>query len=142
MGTDYEKGTVAEVLSPEIIQPVVVVDVYTLQAGSDKVKAQLDFFDRVDDVYSASFGETIVAIDSSADAQDNTRVDSAHFRVLFSNPSAASLPSGPYFLQGSNIHQAWRIYRDDLDAFIFGVVPQDVLKPQTCVIIDNQNTGC
>lgn len=40
------------------------------------------------------------------------------------------LPSGPYFLSGPNLHQAWRLYPDDLDAFTFGLLPDDLHDPQ------------
>lgn len=41
----------------------------------------------------------------------------------------AELPSGPYFLQGPNLHQAWRLYDDELGAFTFGAVPKNVTDP-------------
>jgi hypothetical protein len=126
---------VIEVFSPDDIRPIVLIDDYLLRAGQDKVASQLDFFGLVDDVYSKDFAETIVVVDTGADLLETTTAASVYSSVLHSraNSSIPSLPSGPYFLRGSNIHQAWRLYRDELDAFIFGVVPQDVLKPQTCV---------
>lgn len=36
------------------------------------------------------------------------------------------LPSGPYFLHGPNLYQAWRLYDDFLDAFTFGVIPNSI----------------
>lgn len=106
-----------------------------LRNGQDSLVSQLSYFELVDDVYSKDFAETIVVVDTDTDTLNTdptARINSSllHYRH---DSSAASLPSGPYFLQGSEIHQAWRVYRDELDAFIFGVVPQDVLKPQTCV---------
>jgi hypothetical protein len=46
------------------------------------------------------------------------------------------LPSGPYFLYGPNLYQAWRLYEDDLDSFTMGVIPEDIDSPDTWV----QNT--
>ena len=40
------------------------------------------------------------------------------------------LPSGPYFLSGQNLHQAWRLYPDDLEAFTFGLIPDNPFDPQ------------
>ena len=39
------------------------------------------------------------------------------------------LPPGPYFLQSQNIHQAWRLYPDELDAFVMSVVPDSATYP-------------
>lgn len=33
------------------------------------------------------------------------------------------LPSGPYFIQDGVIHEAWRLYSDELDEFEITVVP-------------------
>ena len=44
--------------------------------------------------------------------------------------SADLLPSGPYFLQGKNIHQAWRLYDDSLGAFIQTVIPDNAMNPK------------
>ncbi|KAG8408187.1 hypothetical protein J3459_018105 [Metarhizium acridum] len=40
--------------------------------------------------------------------------------------SVSDLPAGPYILHGPNVHQAWKIYNDTLDAFAFGVYPERV----------------
>lgn len=45
------------------------------------------------------------------------------------------LPSGPYFLCGSYLHQVWRIYSDYLDAFVITVIPKnpmDITKYVFC----------
>lgn len=42
----------------------------------------------------------------------------------------SQLPSGPYFLSGQNLHQAWRLYPDDLEAFTFGLMPDDPFDPR------------
>lgn len=41
-------------------------------------------------------------------------------------PGFRDLPSGPYFLHGPNLYQAWRLYDDVLDAFTFGVIPNSI----------------
>lgn len=124
-----------ETFSPEKIRPIVLIEDNLLRGGQARVATQLDFFERVDDVYSKDFAETIVLVDTGASVSETSTAALDNSSVLHSAPNStvSSLPSGPYFLQGSNIHQAWRLYRDELDAFIFGVVPQDVLKPQSCV---------
>lgn len=63
---------------------------------------------------------------------------SLNFTTVYTS-SAVGLPPGPYFLHGPNLHQAWRLYQDYLDAFIFGVVPENALKPERLTLIDWQN---
>lgn len=41
------------------------------------------------------------------------------------------LPSGPYFLSGPNLHRAYRLYPDTQDAFVYGMIPNDVYNPTT-----------
>ena len=45
--------------------------------------------------------------------------DDTHTRAR----AVSDLPAGPYILHGPNLHQAWKIYLDTLDAFAFGVYP-------------------
>lgn len=58
---------------------------------------------------------------------------SLNFTAVYTS-SVNQLPPGPYFLHDSNIHQAWRLYQDVLDAFIFGVVPENALQPERFVL--------
>lgn len=127
-------------VSTDEIRPIVLIAENLFHSGPEKIASQLDYFGRVDDIYSQAFAETIVVAHTGADEVEigTTPFNSSgvvstilHSRV---NSSNTPLPSGPYFLQGSNIHQAWRLYTDELDAFIFGVVPQDVLEPQMYVV--------
>lgn len=47
-------------------------------------------------------------------------------RILWIEDSTiVDLPEGPYFLQGKNLHQAWRLYSDEFSSFTAGVVPND-----------------
>jgi hypothetical protein len=41
------------------------------------------------------------------------------------------LPEGPYFLVGDSIHQAWKLYADELDSFSVAVIPQYTDTAQT-----------
>jgi hypothetical protein len=57
---------------------------------------------------------------------------SKHFENVFvswAESQTAAIPSGPYLLLGNDLHQAWRLYTDDLDAFIVSVVPDRVSAP-------------
>ncbi|TAQ90720.1 hypothetical protein B7494_g1006 [Chlorociboria aeruginascens] len=131
-------GTITGFLSTDEIRPIVLIGLNLFHSGQEKIASQLDYFDCVDDVYSKAFAETIVVAHTSADEVEIGTATPLNYSGLLStilysrlDSSITSLPSGPYFLRGSNIHQAWRLYPDELDAFNYGVVPQDVLKPQT-----------
>jgi hypothetical protein len=131
---------VTTTLSPEEVRPIALVGANLFRSGPENVVRQLDSFDRIDDVFSKAFADTIVLAHSGASGPDTDAATSLNHSGLSStvmhstlSSSATSLPPGPYFLCGSNIHQAWRLYPDDLDAFVFGVVPQNVLDPQTLV---------
>jgi hypothetical protein len=90
----------------------------------------------VDDVYAPPFADTLVLqLDSSLDAQRELGQfrDSGCFEAVYHiapNSPPNVLPTGPYFLTQGNIHQAYRLYEDELDSFIFGVIPEDVLNPK------------
>ena len=99
----------------------------------------LQHFAEIDDVYSAEFHDSLVIqvppgvnTDVERLKSDITRFTDVEFGSLFSSraeSTALLLPSGPYFLQGRNIHQAWRLYSDHLDAFMQTTVPDDATKP-------------
>jgi len=46
----------------------------------------------------------------------------------------SELPSGPYFLYGPNLYQAWRLYDDEFGAFTSGVIPDDLNQPDEYVV--------
>ena len=54
------------------------------------------------------------------------------FKHVFSveNGTDSLIPSGPYFLYNSKIYQAWRLYEDDLDAFVVPIIPNHVKSPK------------
>jgi hypothetical protein len=117
-------------------------------ANVEAVLSSFAQFADVDDVFSGAFKGTIVvqsmvqANDQAEDRADHQADLGAQLRssnmfqsVYFSTVTFEYniLPSGPYFLRGWNIHQAWRLYPDELDAFIFAVIPEDVRNPQRYV---------
>jgi hypothetical protein len=93
-------------------------------------------FAQVDDVYSPSFSRTAVIRSSSERGFMEVLKKfeaSGHFSaVYYVSPSSSQdcLPAGPYFLCDGGIHQAYRLFEDTLDSFIFGVIPDDVLNPK------------
>ncbi|KAK2603985.1 MutS protein msh4 [Conoideocrella luteorostrata] len=109
--------------------PVVVLSSGDTLPSFEKVFALFDRFASVDDVYSHSFASTVVLQSKGllARMKDSGRFSAVYHTAPSSPPNA--LPSGPYFLFQGNIHQAYRLYEDDLDSFIFGVIPENVLNP-------------
>ncbi len=43
--------------------------------------------------------------------------------ILQKVDDVSTLPEGPYFVQGKELHQAWRMYTDELDAFTSAISP-------------------
>ncbi|EWG45026.1 hypothetical protein FVEG_15782 [Fusarium verticillioides 7600] len=93
-------------------------------------------FAQVDDVYSPSFSRTAVIRSSSERGVMEVFKKfeaSGHFSAVYHVPLSSSyayLPPGPYFLCDGGIYQAYRLYEDTLDSFIFGVIPDDILNPK------------
>ncbi|KAI8628594.1 putative amidase [Xylariaceae sp. FL1651] len=115
--------------------PVVVIPIGDAVSTVKQALALIDGFASVDDVFSASFAKTIVLQTAKDISVDEIL---AHFRSCHNfstvyhrveSVGVLKLPPGPYFLNQGSIHQAYRLYEDSLDSFIFSVVPEDVLNP-------------
>ena len=104
----------------------------------------LQLLDSYDDVFNPDFGAVLVEkpdYDSanlssyvSVEMDKSSRQVYHLSDVMALSDEIAELPSGPYFLQGPNLHQAWRLYDDELEAFTFGVVPENVTDPDEYVL--------
>lgn len=102
----------------------------------------LDLFATVDDVFQSDFGGILVEKpekDNTIGLIHNIGPRSSSSRAVVRLQQIAvgdgaevdasgfgGLPSGPYFLHGPNLYQAWRMYDDVLDAFTFGVIPNSI----------------
>lgn len=98
-------------------------------------------FSVVDDVYSDHFKHTLV-LQMIPSHNNSALLDSfnrsEHFscvHVAFSKSTDSILPAGPYFLQGRHVHQAWRLYPDELDAFMITVYPPKVSVSTEYVVV-------
>jgi hypothetical protein len=103
-----------------------------LSSLGDHINDKLKNFEAFDDVYNPVFAESGIFIFQHSDNQANdldkvTGAVSALYetsKVTFHCVAGGSgLPEGPYFLSGSAVHQAWRLYADDLRAFVVATVP-------------------
>ena len=105
-----------------------------------RVEGVIQQFTTIDDVYTTDFHYSLVVQvpygvelnleEFTNDLRSSTKLEFR--RILGSNVDSESnlLPSGPYFLQGQNLHQAWKLYDDSLGAFIQTVVPDNVTVPK------------
>lgn len=125
-------GTIQETISPDAVLPVTLLEPEQLYLH---LEGTLRLFDAYDDVFTPEFGNVLVEKPSGGGA-GGLRVpagsfvgtharsvmhlrDDTHTRAR----AVSDLPAGPYILHGPNLHQAWKIYLDTLDAFAFGVYP-------------------
>ncbi|SPJ82519.1 related to D-mandelate dehydrogenase [Fusarium torulosum] len=120
-------GTIQETINPDALIPVTLLTTEELFGDLEGI---LDLFDSYDDVFVPEFGSILVEKtgDNSSQVQGNTR-QVYHMDQVKALDGFSELPSGPYFLYGPNLHQAWRLYDDELGAFTFGIVPDDLGKP-------------
>lgn len=132
----------AEVLEPPVHSddpiPAVLVTPSEAISTLENVSALIDRFASVDDVSSEPFAHTVVLqchtgkdiTELLAQLEVSDRVSA----VYHTSPGLPSkvLPPGPYFLCRGSINQAYRLYEDELDSFIFGVIPKDVSNPKKC----------
>lgn len=135
---DASQATIAELAPapPSDTIPVVVINTIAALTSATEILDTINRFAVVDDVFSKSFAATLVLQSDFASNHVDllTQVNSsgAFSTVYWSHPKSDRevLPSGPYFLRGGDIHQAWRLYEDELDSFIFSVIPDNVLDPK------------
>ncbi|KAK9769981.1 putative Amidase [Seiridium cardinale] len=135
-------GRITESVPFEKIVPAIVLSDDLSKNGPSQVNARLDLFEKIDDVYQPEFADIVVLLSNQSDPEVPVAAEnniSDLFSTIYHSRQSATGPQifpGPYFLLGSNIHQAWRLYQDNLDAFIFGVIPDDVFKPEKYSPVD------
>ncbi|KAK0716702.1 putative amidase [Apiosordaria backusii] len=95
--------------------------------------AALDDFVHRDDVFCDDFTSAIILQshqDINIAAIASRLAESRRFQAIYTinEPTLrfGSLPQGPYFIHGKSIHQAWKLYEDDLDAFVVPIIADDV----------------
>ncbi|RGP81786.1 hypothetical protein FLONG3_90 [Fusarium longipes] len=120
-------GTIQETINPDALIPVTLL---TTDEIFGDLEGVLDLFNTVDDVFVPDFGSILVEKTSSNSSrvQEDAR-QVYHMDLINALEGFSELPSGPYFLHGPNLYQAWRLYDDEFGAFTFGVVPDDFDQP-------------
>lgn len=98
------------------------------------VKSIWDNFGKTDDVYTSQFAEhaALVLLHENDqpphidDALDDFLKGSIPRKLFFEKVDSNNvLLEGPYFLQGKELHQSWRLYPDYLGAFTTSIIPDD-----------------
>ncbi|KAI9149586.1 Scytalone dehydratase-like protein Arp1 [Paramyrothecium foliicola] len=132
-------GSIQETINPDSMIPVTLL---TTDEIFGDLEAQLRLFDVVDDVFIPEFGGVLVEKPGGNGSALPLQTGSLGGRELYhlngvrALDDVAELPSGPYFLHGPNLYQAWKLYDDIAEAFTTGVIPEDVNKPDKYVSQD------
>ncbi|RGP68975.1 hypothetical protein FSPOR_4952 [Fusarium sporotrichioides] len=119
-------GTIQETINPDALIPVTLL---TTDEIFGDLEGVLNLFDNVDDVFVPDFGSILVEKTGSNSSRVQDARQVYHMDLVKTMEGFSELPSGPYFLHGPNLHQAWRLYNDEFGAFNFGVIPDDSDKP-------------
>ncbi|RTE69888.1 hypothetical protein BHE90_015724 [Fusarium euwallaceae] len=123
-------GSIQETINSDAIIPITLL---TTDEVFGDLEGVLQLFDSYDDVFNLDFGSILVEKPgSSGNDVVNTTITGRyiyHLDQITALEDMTELPSGPYFLHGPNLHQAWRLYDDEFGAFTFGVIPDDLYQP-------------
>ncbi|KAG4262020.1 hypothetical protein FPRO03_10893 [Fusarium proliferatum] len=120
-------GTIQETINPDALIPITLLSTEEIFGDLEGI---LQLFDSIDDVFVPDFGSVLV--EKSGDNNSQVRVDARqiyHMDQIKALDGFSELPSGPYFLYGPNLYQAWRLYDDEFGAFTSGVIPDDLNQP-------------
>ncbi|KAM0495654.1 hypothetical protein ACHAP8_007921 [Fusarium lateritium] len=119
-------GIIQETINPDALIPVTLL---TTDEIFGDLEGVLNLFDNFDDVFVPDFGSILVEKTGSNSSRVQDARQVYHMDLIKTLEGFSELPSGPYFLHGPNLHQAWRLYDDEYGAFTFGVIPDDYDKP-------------
>ncbi|KAF6518741.1 hypothetical protein HZS61_017115 [Fusarium oxysporum f. sp. conglutinans] len=120
-------GTIQETINPDALIPITLLSTEEIFGDLEGI---LQLFDSIDDVFVPDFGSILV--EKSGDNSSQVQVDTRqiyHMDQIKALDGFSELPSGPYFLYGPNLYQAWRLYDDEFGAFTSGVIPDDLNQP-------------
>ncbi len=128
---------IQEDINPDAVLPVTLIS--TEELNNPGLDDLLKGFELFDDVYSSEFAFALVEKPGSNQTKRAVGARRASVpgkqtytvQVTESKPDAgtkaspfSNLPTGPYILHGKELHQAYRIYEDELGAFSAGIVSE------------------
>jgi len=128
-----ERGSLA--FDSSITPVVVLPPLHEADLTKEALQDLLDQAQQSDDVLTDEFRAQAVFLvppNSSKSSYAHKISSLGLFKAVFRYGSglvATTDMPAPYFIQGSNLHQAWRLYEDRVDAFVVPVVPEKVEQP-------------
>ena len=133
--SDFQQHILDGIEPDSVIKPVVVLPVWELEdrISVENIERLLTKFDEIDDVYSPDFAAQSTFIFAHTtqppilDELVSTYLESASQGKYMHQKAenTADWIGGPYFLRGNQLHQAWRLYSDDLEAFVSTTIPTE-----------------
>ncbi|KAH7145884.1 hypothetical protein B0J13DRAFT_584867 [Dactylonectria estremocensis] len=137
----HKLGSIQETINSDAIIPITLL---TTEEVFGDLERLLQLLDEYDDVFIPEFGSVLVekpgksneSVLGSFEGPLAHQIYHLEDIVGLSN-DFSELPSGPYFLHGPNLHQAWRLYDDEFGAFAFGVIPDDVNQPEEFQVLSS-----
>jgi hypothetical protein len=120
----------------DTVTPAVVLHTESSRISIELLERSFARFGDEDDVFSDEFLKNNVLViqclhhgtPSRTLPEDVKRyLDERSTKLVFVDRSGGKnvLPQGPYFASQKGLHQAWRLYEDDLAAFVSSVIPSD-----------------
>ncbi|KAL3419102.1 glutamyl-tRNA(Gln) amidotransferase [Phlyctema vagabunda] len=135
-------GSIGSTVPDTNITPAIVLP-FSQGLSVEAITQLTDDFAQKDDVYSIGFCRTIIFQDCNLQAQKMSdlvtmlqKEPGSHRVSVYQATDSTHLPPGPYFLCGTSIHQAWKMYADTLDAFVITVVPEQLYNPTRFAVLD------
>ncbi|KAI1151518.1 amidase signature enzyme [Nemania diffusa] len=137
VATGMRIKTVCFTSPPDIIRPALLLSETDTSLVSDKILLQVARFQELDDVFDSSFLSDVLIIHGrSPEGLNKLRRRLAGtqpfqrkswlLETIYTTQGAligSHIPSGPYFLCGHDIFQAWKIYVDLFSSFQTAVLP-------------------
>ncbi|GAP85663.2 putative amidase 1 [Rosellinia necatrix] len=122
---------------PDCIRPALLFSETDINLVSDQILLQVARFQGLDDVFDSNFLSNVLIIHgTSPEGPNKLRRGLAGTQPLQGKPwlldtiyttqdalLGSHIPSGPYFLCGHDIFQAWKIYVDHFSSFQTAVLP-------------------
>ncbi|KAJ2987713.1 hypothetical protein NUW58_g4354 [Xylaria curta] len=122
---------------PDVVRPALLFSETDTRLVSDQILVQVARFQELDDVFDSNFLSNVLIIHGrSPEGSNKLRQRLAKTQPLQGKSwlldtiyttqgalTGSHIPSGPYFLCGQDIFQAWKIYVDSFSSFQTTVLP-------------------